>query len=52
VVARFVHTEEVTGSNPVSPTEEFGPFPLNPAEADLFCARSFCPPLVKESYYD
>ena len=22
VVARFVHTEEVTGSNPVSPTEE------------------------------
>jgi hypothetical protein len=21
VVARFVHTEEVTGSNPVSPTE-------------------------------
>lgn len=25
VVARFVHTEEVTGSNPVSPTPE-GPF--------------------------
>ena len=22
VVARFVHTEEVTGSNPVSPTQE------------------------------
>ena len=25
VVARFVHTEEVTGSNPVSPTVDDGP---------------------------
>ena len=27
VVARFVHTEEVTGSNPVTPTAETGDAP-------------------------
>ena len=31
VVARFVHTEEVTGSNPVSPTEHHPPRPTTPA---------------------
>ena len=29
MVARFVHTEEVTGSNPVSPTSEIRPLTAN-----------------------
>jgi hypothetical protein len=34
VVARFVHTEEVTGSNPVSPTENRGS-PVQPFESGM-----------------
>ena len=36
VVARFVHTEEVTGSNPVSPTDEWSVPPgIKPGGADF-----------------
>ena len=61
VVARFVHTEEVTGSNPVSPTNEW-PVPLKPAERaiSLFgrtvpsgTSRTYsCQPLMKEYLHD
>jgi hypothetical protein len=33
VVARFVHTEEVTGSNPVSPTHAKPPLTCGGAES-------------------
>ena len=56
VVARFVHTEEVTGSNPVSPTDIRSV--SAPCERKRtffvpgFLRRPFCQPLVKESLYD
>jgi hypothetical protein len=43
VVARFLHTEEVTGSNPVSPTEQFlresAPIRLSPDSANAVLSR-------------
>ena len=42
VVARFVHTEEVTGSNPVSPTAE-ARFRSSAAETGLFHVQRLPP---------
>jgi hypothetical protein len=47
VVARFVHTEEVTGSNPVSPTKPIGDSCLQIAQTwspSSFCAASLRSP--------
>jgi hypothetical protein len=57
VVARFVHTEEVTGSNPVSPTNEW-PVPLNQRNGPFRfsgCDRpgpQSCQPFMKECLHD
>ena len=56
VVARFVHTEEVTGSNPVSPTDNRSVSAPKERKRTFFMPgflrRPFCQPLVKESLYD
>ena len=41
VVARFVHTEEVTGSNPVSPTEKRSVY-APPSGNGPFLCPGFC----------
>ena len=43
VVARFVHTEEVTGSNPVSPTESKPPLTCGNAGSGAVSIWSACP---------
>ena len=45
VVARFVHTEEVTGSNPVSPTNEW-PVPLNQRDGPFRFSGGLFPPAL------
>ena len=42
VVARFVHTEEVTGSNPVSPTNEKASDSSEKLKSGVFLFRGPC----------